>query len=44
MIGTGATMCPNPILLQDQQRQLAIKRIEVREILGTKRMREITLK
>jgi hypothetical protein len=29
---------------QDQQRQLAIKRIEVREILGTKRMREITLK
>jgi hypothetical protein len=29
---------------EDQQRQLAIKRIEVREILGTKRMREITLK
>jgi hypothetical protein len=29
---------------QDQQRQLAIKRVEVREILGTKRMREITLK
>ena len=29
---------------QDQQRQLAIKRIEVREILGAKRMREITLK
>jgi hypothetical protein len=29
---------------QDQQRQLVIKRIEVREILGTKRMREITLK
>lgn len=29
---------------QDQQRQLAIKRIEVREILGSKRMREITLK
>ena len=28
----------------DQQRQLAIKRIEVREILGSKRMREITLK
>jgi hypothetical protein len=29
---------------EDQQRQLAIKRVEVREILGTKRMREITLK
>jgi hypothetical protein len=29
---------------QDQQRQLAIKRVEVREILGSKRMREITLK
>ena len=29
---------------EDQQRQLAIKRIEVREILGSKRMREITLK
>jgi hypothetical protein len=29
---------------EDQQRQLAIKRVEVREILGAKRMREITLK
>jgi hypothetical protein len=28
----------------DQRRQLAIKRVEVREILGSKRMREITLK
>jgi hypothetical protein len=29
---------------EDQQRQIQIKRIEVREILGGKRMREITLK
>jgi hypothetical protein len=28
----------------DQQRQLATKRVDVREILGSKRMREITLK
>jgi len=28
----------------DQQRQLATKRVEVREILGSKRMREITIK
>ncbi len=29
---------------EDQQRQLAVKRMDVREILGTKTMREITLK
>lgn len=29
---------------EDQRRQLAVKRLDVREILGTKTMREITLK
>ena len=29
---------------QDQQRQLAVKRLEIREIMGDKLMREITLK
>lgn len=29
---------------EDQQRQLAVKRLEIREILGNKTMREITLK
>lgn len=29
---------------EDQRRQLAVKRLDVREILGTKAMREITLK
>src|SRR5690242_11608094 len=29
---------------EDQQRQLAIKRLEIREIMGDKLMREITLK
>jgi hypothetical protein len=29
---------------EDQQRQLAVKRLEIREILGGKTMREITLK
>jgi hypothetical protein len=29
---------------EDKQREVAIKRIELREVLGTKRMREITLK
>ncbi|HCX30033.1 MAG TPA: hypothetical protein DHU55_09740 [Blastocatellia bacterium] len=29
---------------EDQQRQLAIKRLEIREIMGDKTMREITLK
>jgi hypothetical protein len=29
---------------QDQQRQLAVKRLEIREIMGDKTMREITLK
>ena len=29
---------------EDQQRQLAVKRLEIREILGDKLMREITLK
>jgi hypothetical protein len=29
---------------EDQQRQIQVKRIELREILGSKRMREITLK
>jgi hypothetical protein len=29
---------------EDQQRQLAVKRLDVREILGAKTMREITLK
>ena len=29
---------------EDQQRQLAVKRIEIREIMGGKTMREITLK
>lgn len=29
---------------QEQQKELAIKRLDVREILGTKTMREITLK
>jgi hypothetical protein len=29
---------------QDQQRQLAVKRVEIREIMGGKLMREITLK
>jgi hypothetical protein len=29
---------------QDQQRELAVKRLEIREILGSKTMREITLK
>ena len=29
---------------EEQRRQLAVKRLDVREILGTKTMREITLK
>ena len=29
---------------EDQQRQLAVKRMEIREIMGDKLMREITLK
>lgn len=29
---------------EDQQRQMAVKRIELREIIGSKLMREITLK
>ena len=29
---------------QDQQKEMAVKRLDVREILGTKTMREITLK
>jgi hypothetical protein len=29
---------------EDQQRELAMKRVELREILGSKLMREITLK
>ena len=29
---------------EDQRRELAVKRLDVREILGTKTMREITLK
>ena len=29
---------------QDAQRQLAVKRLDIREILGTKTMREVTLK
>ena len=29
---------------EDQQRQLAVKRLEIREIMGSKLMREITLK
>jgi hypothetical protein len=29
---------------EDQQRQLAVKRLEIREIMGGKTMREITLK
>jgi hypothetical protein len=29
---------------EDQQRQLAVKRLEIREIMGDKTMREITLK
>jgi len=29
---------------EDSQRQLAVKRLDVREILGTKTMREVTLK
>jgi hypothetical protein len=29
---------------EDQQRQLAVKRVEIREIMGDKTMREITLK
>ena len=29
---------------EDQQRQLAVKRLEIREIKGDKLMREITLK
>jgi hypothetical protein len=29
---------------QDQQREMAVKRLDIREILGTKTMREITLK
>ena len=29
---------------EDQQRQLAMKRTELREIMGSKLMREITLK
>jgi hypothetical protein len=29
---------------EDAQRQLAVKRLDVREILGTKTMREVTLK
>jgi hypothetical protein len=29
---------------EDQRRQLAVKRLDIRDILGTKTMREITLK
>jgi hypothetical protein len=29
---------------QDQQKEMAVKRLDIREILGTKTMREITLK
>jgi len=29
---------------EDAQRQLAVKRLDVREILGNKTMREVTLK
>jgi len=29
---------------EEQQKELAVKRLDVREILGTKTMREITLK
>jgi hypothetical protein len=29
---------------EDQQRETAVKRLDIREILGTKTMREITLK
>ena len=29
---------------EDQRRQMAVKRAEIREIMGTKLMREITLK
>jgi hypothetical protein len=29
---------------EDQRRQVAVKRLDIREILGTKTMREITLK
>ena len=29
---------------EEAQRQLAVKRLDVREILGTKNMREVTLK
>jgi hypothetical protein len=29
---------------EDQQRQMAVKRVEIREIMGEKLMREITLK
>jgi hypothetical protein len=29
---------------EDQRRQMAVKRLDIREILGTKTMREITLK
>jgi hypothetical protein len=29
---------------EDQQRQMAVKRVEIREIMGDKLMREITLK
>jgi hypothetical protein len=29
---------------QDAQRQMAVKRLDIREILGTKTMREVTLK
>jgi hypothetical protein len=36
----GAKMIGN----DDQQRQLAVKRLEIREIMGDKTMREITLK
>ena len=36
----GAKMIGN----DDQQRQLAVKRLEIREIIGDKTMREITLK
>src|SRR6202022_3108477 len=36
----GAKMVGN----EDQQRQMAVKRLEIREIVGGKLMREITLK
>jgi hypothetical protein len=29
---------------EDQQRQIAVKRVEIRDIMGDKLMREITLK